>query len=91
MLKQYSIAAACNSLPALVQAVESGSPVELTSDGRPVAMLISSADYQKMDRRKTDLWEAIQRFRQEADLSDLDVDSVYAEVRDRSPGREPEL
>jgi len=88
MFKQYSIAAARNRLPALVHAVESGAPVELTRCGRPVAMLISIGDYRNM-ARGPDLWEAIQRFRQETDLSDLDVDEIYAEARDRSPGREP--
>jgi hypothetical protein len=49
------------------------------------------ADYRRMTDRKPDLWAAIQQFRQTADLETLDVDEVYADVRDRSPGREPEL
>lgn len=34
-----------------------------------------------------DLWSAIQQFRQTHDLSDLNVEEVYAGIRDSSPGR----
>ena len=91
MPRKYSIAAARNSLPALVHAVEAGSPVELTRRSQPVAVLLSIGDYQKMSGRKPDLWAAIQQFRQTADLEDLDVEDVYSDVRDRSSGREPDL
>lgn len=37
-----------------------------------------------------DLWDAIQKFRAEHDLSDLDVEEVFENVRDRTPGREVE-
>ena len=89
--KQYSIATARNSLPALVHSVETGPPVELTRRGRPVAVLLSRSEYDRLRRGTPDLWEAIQDFRRTADLESLDVDEVYAGVRDRSPGREPEL
>jgi hypothetical protein len=34
-----------------------------------------------------DLWSAIQQFRQTHDLSDLNVEEVYADIRDSLPGR----
>jgi len=91
MSRQYSIAAARNQLPALVHAVEAGPPVELTRRGQPVAVLLSVADYRRLRQDKPDLWEAIQRFREETDLETLDAEGVWAGVRDRSPGREPVL
>lgn len=91
MTKQYSIATARNSLPALVHSVENGPPVELTRRGRPVAVLLSLLEYDRLRHGKPDLWEAIQDFRRTTDLDGLDIDEVYAGVRDRSPGREPEL
>lgn len=91
MPDQYSIAAARKSLPALVHAVEEGPRVEITRRGQPVAVLLSIGEYQRMSDKKPDLWTAIQRFRQTADLEALNVEEVYADVRDRSPGREPEL
>jgi len=39
---------------------------------------------------KPDLWDAIQKFRAENDLSDLRVEEIFGDVRDRTPGREVE-
>ena len=91
MPKQYSIATARNSLPALVHAVETGPPVEITRRGQPVAVLLSIDEYRRMNGKKPDLWAAIQQFRQSADLENLDVEEIYADVRDRSAGRDPAL
>lgn len=91
MSKQCSITAARNSLTSLVHEVETGPPVELTRRGRPVAVLLSVSEYRKLRADRPDLWSSIQRFRQETDLRELDVEAVYSGVRDRSPGREPDL
>lgn len=91
MLKDVSIAEARNRLPALVHAVEKGPPVRLTRRGKPVAMLVSFEEYERLRPQRRDLWRAIEEFRERTDLSDLDVDEIFAGVRDRSPGREVEI
>ncbi len=91
MPDQYSISQARNSLPALVHAVEDGAAVELTRRGRPVAVLVSKSAWDRLARPRADLWSAIERFRAETDLEALDVDQILEGVRDRSPGREPEI
>jgi prevent-host-death family protein len=92
MSKQYSIAAARNQLPAIVHEVENGPPVELTRRGKPVAVLVSARDYERLKPKKPSLWEAIQQFRDTTDLSDMtDIDEIFADVRDRSPGRDVDL
>lgn len=91
MLKQYSISEARNSLPALVHAVEDGASVELTRRGRAVAVLVSISAYDRFTRNQPDLWPAIERFRAETDLEELDVEQILDGVRDRSPGRDPEI
>lgn len=37
-----------------------------------------------------DFWESIQKFRQENNIAeaDIDVDEIFKDVRDKSPGRE---
>jgi len=90
MSKRVSIADARDSLPALVRSVEHGQPVELTRRGKLVAVLVSSHDYEKLTNGSRDLWTAIQKFRSEHDLTELLVDEVFANVRDRAPGREVE-
>ncbi len=91
MTKQYSISQARNSLPSLVHAVEDGASVELTRRGRPVAVLVSISAYDRLTRKRPDLWSGIERFRAETDLEALDVEQILDGVRDRSPGAEPEL
>ena len=91
MTKQYSISQARNSLPSLVHAVEDGAYVELTRRGRPVAALVSIADYRRLTGKRPDLWSAIERFRAETDLDELDVERILDGVQDRSPGPEPEI
>ena len=89
MQKQYSIAEARNSLPALVHSVEAGTPVEITRRGRPVAVLLSLDEYSRLRPGQPDLWKAIEAYRQETDLEDLAVEEILEGVRDRSLGREP--
>jgi prevent-host-death family protein len=91
MPREFSIAEARNQLPALVHAVESGPPVRLTRRGKPVAVLISVAEYERLHPRSPSLWQAIVAFRQRTDLTDLDVDEIFGAVRDPSPGRTVEL
>lgn len=91
MLRDLSIAQARNQLPALVHSVESGPPVRLTRRGKPVAVLLSIREYDRIRPPRPDLWQAIGAFRREADLAALDVDEVFRGVRDGSPGREVDL
>lgn len=88
MPRDFSIAQARNKLPALVHSVETGPPVRLTRRGKPVAVLLSVREYDRIRPSRPDLWKAIEDFRKEADLTALDVEEVFRGIRDRSPGRE---
>jgi prevent-host-death family protein len=85
--QQVSIASARNNLPALVRAAEAGRPVEITRRGQPVAVLISRRDFERMGGGQGTWWEAIEDFRSRHDLRQLNVEEIFAGVRDRSPGR----
>ena len=96
--KQYSISYACENLGAIVKEMEEGEPVELTEKGEPVAVLVSAEDFKWYKRHsprrpkpKGDLWKAIQEWRAVYDLEGLNLDNVFDDVRDKSPGREIEL
>jgi prevent-host-death family protein len=55
----YSIAAAKNNLSSLVHEVEQGRPVRLTRRGKPVAVLMSTAQYERLSKpRKKVGWSA---------------------------------
>lgn len=55
----YSIAAAKNNLSGLVHEAEQGHPVRLTRRGKPVAVLISTEQYERLSKpRKKIEWRA---------------------------------
>ena len=87
MSKRISIAEARDQLTELVDAAEHGQPIELTREGRSVAALVSLQEYRDLASSPPDLWSAIHLFRQTHDLSDLDIEEVYAGIRDPSSGR----
>jgi len=59
-------------------------------DGNEEKAEISSRSDERLTNGRPDLWAAIQTFRAEHDLSDLDVEQVFANVCDLTPGREVE-
>ena len=91
MTRQYSISQARNTLPSIVHAVEDGTSVELTRRGHPVAVLLSISEYRRLTRKRADLWSAIEAFRAETDLKELDVERILEGVRDRSLDLEPDI
>ena len=55
----YSIAEAKNNLSGLVHEAEHGHPVRLTRRGKPVAVLISTEQYERLSKpRKKIEWDA---------------------------------
>jgi prevent-host-death family protein len=90
MNEQHSIADARSNLAELVRKAEAGKAVELTRRGEHVAVLIGWREYRRFIARPRDFWEAYLEFRRNADLESLDIDpdEVFANVRDRDPGRD---
>ncbi|MSP58835.1 MAG: type II toxin-antitoxin system Phd/YefM family antitoxin [Myxococcales bacterium] len=82
-MSSYSIGAARNEFSALVHEAE-GTPVEITRNGEPVAVLVSIAQFRRL-MGQGNFGDLLKRFRREH-LADLDDDLFPVEVRDRSPG-----
>ena len=79
MKKRYSITEARNSLSSLIHAAERNGPITLTCRGRPVAVVVSEADFSRLGQSKKDYWEALQEFRAAHDLgalSDADLEGL---------------
>lgn len=91
MSKRYSVSEARSNLPQLVREAERGVAIELTRRGRAVAVMVSLRDYERVKAGSRSLWTAIKEFRDGYDGADVDVDDLFAGVRDRSAGREVEL
>jgi PTS system cellobiose-specific IIB component len=87
--KRYTIIQAAHELPNLLHFVEEGQAIELTRNGKPIAVLVSVAEYRSMPSSQAgDFWQALQQFRQQyaADLPALD--EVFTDLRDPHPGRD---
>jgi len=92
MPKRYSIAQARHNLAAIVHELDTASPVELTRRGEPVAVLLSTAAYQRLLPAPASFWAAYSAFRTGPASDELAGHAdPFADVRDRSLGREVEL
>lgn len=89
MIKNVSIAQARHDLAALVHELEKKPVIELTRRGKPVAMLVSVREYNRLRAPMTDFWAAHIAFRKRVNLGELKIDpTVWEGIRDPSPGRE---
>ncbi len=89
MLEQYSIAKARNHFTSLVRAVEHESAIELTRRGKPVAVILSIPEYERLLARQPGFWETYSAFKKQVNLEELGIEpDTFADLRDRSPGRE---
>lgn len=89
--RRYSISEARKRLPSLVRQAEKGSAISLTRRGEPVAVLVSTDKYSELAKEKPELASVLEEFRKDFDLVELNIADIYADVRDRSPGRDVDL
>ena len=92
MQKQFSIAEAKNRLPSIIHYIEKGPYVELTRRGKPVAVLLSIQEYERLSRKYAGFWNALSAFRQSIHDGDIEISDIDFEgIRDHFTGREVEL
>ena len=91
--RDVSISDARKNLPSLVRDAERGLTVTLTRRGEAVAVLISTDQYQAYAKRSvpSSLPRALDDFRNAFDLDELNIETVYEDVRDESEGRAVQL
>ncbi|HLX06584.1 MAG TPA: type II toxin-antitoxin system Phd/YefM family antitoxin [Thermoanaerobaculia bacterium] len=90
-MKRYSIAEARNHLPGLVRAVETGSPVELTRRGKPIAVLMALPDFERLREGRRGFMAAYQDFlRRHPDFAAnaIEPEEWLEGARDTSTGRD---
>ncbi|MBW2741017.1 MAG: type II toxin-antitoxin system Phd/YefM family antitoxin [Deltaproteobacteria bacterium] len=92
MQKQFSIAEAKNRLPTIIHYVEKGPYIKLTRRGKPVAVLLSIQEYERLSRKYAGFWSAISEFRKKIDDEGIEIsDKNFKGLRDLSAGREVEF
>lgn len=89
MEDQYSIADAKNNLPSIIHSVETGRPVKLIRHGKPVAVLLSFKEYQRMSRKRRNYWTALIAFRKQMEKEKLLITGEeFENLREGFSGRE---
>lgn len=81
---EFSVAQAKNQLPQLIHQTEQGMHIQITRYGKPVAILLSQAEYNRLQQAGTTFASAFQRFHQKfqnvslepPDLEDLRADET---------------
>ena len=74
MSKVVSIAQAKDQFSQLVHDAEDGGAVQITRRGRPVAVLVSAAEYTRLQGTGTVFWERLDAFRQEHGLNESGIE-----------------
>ncbi len=90
--EQYSIAEARHDLAALVRKLEENRKIQITRRGKPVAMLLSIREYQRLTAERKVFWNAYMEYRRAVDLAALQIDvEIFNNARSHETGREIEL
>jgi len=89
MAKRMTTAQARREWAKVLKIAEHGAPVEVTRNGQSVAAVVSIDQYRVIEEnRKETLSQVIARFRANVDPRDLEGPDPWADVRDRSSGRD---
>lgn len=92
MSQRYSIADARTSLPTIVDQAEAGQRVELTRRGKPVAVVVSLREFERLRGGRPRFSDAYRNFLAKYSLKEVGFDDDFAPyTRDRGTGRKVSL
>jgi len=90
--QRYSITEARSRLPSIVDEAEAGVAVELTRRGQPVAVLVSSREFERLRGKRRHFGDAYRRFLEKYSLREIGIEENFtASTRDRTTGRKVSL
>ncbi len=92
MSQKYSVAEARSHLPAILDQAEAGMEIELTRRGKPVAVVLSSQDFQRLRGQRPRFGDAYENFRRNYPIQKIGLEDGFPVVqRDKDPGRKVTL
>jgi prevent-host-death family protein len=90
--QKYSIAEARASLPTIVEQAEAGLEVELTRRGRPVAVVVSTREFDRLRSKRRHFTDAYRNFLEKYSLKEIGLEEDFAVfTRDKTAGRKVSL
>jgi prevent-host-death family protein len=92
MSKCYSIAKARSNLPSIIDQAEAGQEIELTRRGKPVAVVVSLREPEKLRGERARFGDAYRRFLKMYPVRDLGIeDGTFDSTRSQEAGRKVSL
>lgn len=92
MSQRYSLAEARSHLPTIIDEVEAGQAIELTRRGKPVAVVVSHREFERLRSNRARFGEVYRTFLNRYSLEEVGVDERFAaSTRDQSHGRKVSL
>jgi len=92
MSQRYSVAEARSHLPTILDQAQAGQEIELTRRGKPVAVVISCRDFERLRGKRPRFGDAYRNFLQKYPVEEIGLEEGFsAASRDRSLGREVSL
>ena len=86
-MKISTIAEAKNNLSQLIYQLEADETIHLTRHGKPVAVMLSEANYQKLIHKNNSLYQAIQQWRtelkDEVALTEAELENIRTSSQER--------
>jgi prevent-host-death family protein len=90
--RRYSIADARTSLPTIIDQAEAGERIELTRRGKPVAIVVSLREFERLRADRPRFGEAYKTFLEKYSLEEIGLDDDFAAAtRDKGTGRKVSL
>jgi len=87
-MKTSTIAEAKNNLSQLIHQLDSDEAIHITRHGKPVAVMLSEANYQKLTQKNNGLFQAIQQWRNQLDSDSALTEAELKTLRAASQERE---
>lgn len=92
MSNKYSIAEARSRLAAILDQAEAGREIELTRRGRPVAVVVSLRQFERLRGDRSRFGDAYRTFLKKYSLEEVGVENDFAaSIREKRIGREVSL
>lgn len=86
-MKTSTIAEAKSNLSQLIHQLESDEVIHLTRHGKPVAVMLSEANYQKLTQKNNGLFQAIQQWRgqlrEDSALTEAELKQLRTSAQER--------
>ena len=92
MSQRYSVADARAHLPSIINQAQAGREIELTRRGKPVAVVVSCGEFERLRGHRPRFGDAYRNFLKKYSLQEIGLAEGFAAAgRDSSRGREVSL